>query len=127
MFNRTRQLYNQASKNRKPSKEEIRKIIEDGQAVQNFRKSRIAKLLEDWIEAQRKGQQEYLQAEIGSLNGLGILKFFNAFLKYVYMLQENRAYRKIEAFLDSIERNGAKYEERQRRESAKNSQQSDNR
>lgn len=78
----------------------------------------MAKLLEDWIEQQRKGQTEYMQVEIGSLNGLNLFKWFGAFLKYTYMVQENRAYRKMEAFLDSIERNGEKYEEQARRRAA---------
>lgn len=121
MLNKTRQLYNQIVSNRRPSDKDEAQHIADGEAVRAFRKTRTAKLLEDFIEEQRKGQTEYLQVEIGSLNGLGFLKFFNAFLKYIYLVQENRAYRKIEAFLDSVERTGEKYEEqRRRRESSKN-------
>lgn len=119
-MNRTRQLYQQIVRGRKQSKSDIDRIISDGQAVKNFRTTRVAKILEDWIEEQRKGQQEYLQVEIGSLNGLNLLKFFGAFLKYTYMVQENRAYRKLEAYLDSIERTGEEYEERKRRAAAKN-------
>jgi len=74
----------------------------------------VAKLMEDWIDEQRKGQYEYLQVEIGSLNGFNLLKWFNAFLKYTYLVQENRAYRKFEAFLDAVERNGEKHEQRRR-------------
>lgn len=118
MLNKTRQLYNQIVQGRRPSETDEQKIIEDGQAVKNFRQTRVAKLLEDWIEQQRKGQLEYMQVEIGGLTGLGILKFFNAFLKYIYLVQENRAYRKIEAYLDSIERTGEKYEEQRRRRAA---------
>lgn len=115
MLNKARQLYQQVVSRRKPSNSEIDQTIADGHAIRNFRTTRAAKLMEDWIERQRKGQQEYLQAEIGHLTGLGLLKFFNAFLKYIYIVQENRAYRKLEAYLDSVERNGAKYEaERQR-------------
>jgi hypothetical protein len=109
----------------KPSQSEIQRIIEDGNAVKSFRTSRVAKLLEDWIEQQRKGQVEYMQVEIGSLNGLNLFKWFGAFLKYTYLVQENRAYRKMEAFLDSIERNGEKYEEQRRRAAAKSTDKQD--
>jgi len=115
MLNKTRSLYQQITQRRKHSDSDIAKLIEDGKAVKSFRKTRTAKLLEDWIEQQRKGQQEYLQMEIGSLNGLNLIKFWGAFLKYVYLVQENRAYRKLEAFLDTTESTGAKYEEQQRR------------
>jgi len=94
--------------------------ISDGVAIKEFRSTRVAKIMENWIERQREGQYKYLEVEIGSLNGLGIMKFFNAFLKYIYLVQENRAYRKLEAYLDSIERQGAKYAERRQRESEKN-------
>ena len=72
----TRSLYQQITQRRKHSDSDIAKLIEDGKAVKAFRKTRTTKLLEDWIENQRKGQQEYLQMEIGSLNGLNILKFW---------------------------------------------------
>lgn len=120
MLNKTRKLYQQITQRRKHSDKEIAQLINDAQAVRNFRKTRVAKLLEDWIEAQRKGQYEYLQMEIGSLNGLNIVKFFGGFLKYVYILQENRGYRKMEAYFDSIEVTGAKYEEQARRRAEAN-------
>lgn len=120
MLNQTRQLYQQVVQGKRLPDNEKKKVIDDGNAVRAFRQTRVAKLLETWIETQRKGQQEYLQVEIGSLTGLGWFKFFNAFLKYIYIVQENRAYRKMEAYLDSIERQGAKYEEELRRKAERN-------
>lgn len=124
MLNKTRQLYQKMVQGRKQSDPEaITKIINDGNAVKAFRKSDVARLMEDWIEEQRKGQYEYLQVEIGSLTGLNIVKWLGAFLKYTYLVQENRAYRKLEAFLDSVERNGEKHAEQRRRAAAKSSDQ----
>lgn len=121
MMNKTRSLYQQITQRHKRSDEDIKRAISDGQAVKNFRKTRVAKLMEDFIEDQRKGQTEYMQVEIGSLNGLNLFKWFGAFLKYTYLVQENRAYRKLETYLDSLETTGARYEQEQRRrESAKN-------
>lgn len=114
-MNQTRKLYLQRMLPRKQSEPEVDKAIADGKAVLAFRETRVAELLENFIEEQRSGQSLYLQTEIGSLTGLGWFKFFNTFLKFVYMLQENRAYRKLEAYLDDIERKGVKYErERQK-------------
>ena len=69
----------------------------------------------DWIALQRKGLNEYMTVEIGSLNGLNLIKWLNAFLKYTYLVQEDRAYRKLEAYLESLERNGEKYAEIKRK------------
>lgn len=122
MLNKTRRLYQKMVQSRKQSDpDEINKLISDGNAVKAFRKSDVAKLMEDWIEEQRKGQYEYLQVEIGSLTGLNLFKWFGAFLKYTYLVQENRAYRKLEAFLDSVERNGEKHAEQRRRAAAQGS------
>lgn len=120
-MNKTRKLYQQIVSGRKTSEAEESRIISDGNAVKAFRVSPAAKLIEDWIERQRKGQTEYMQVEIGSLTGLNFFKWINAFLKYTYLVQENRAFRKLEAFLDSIERNGEKHEEQRRRRFQANS------
>ena len=119
MVSKTRQLYRRIVNKHKSNDSEIDKIIADGNAVREFRKSRVAKLLEDFVEEQKDGQRDYLQVEMGSLHGFGLIKWLNSFIKYTYIVQENRGYRKIEAFLDSVERNGEKYEQQRRRESEK--------
>ena len=101
-MNQTRNLYQQIMLGHKPSEADETKFIDDGQAVKNFRKTRVAVIIDEWIAKQRAGQSEYMQVEIGSLNGLSIFKWFNAFLKYIYLVQEDRAYRKLEAFLITV-------------------------
>lgn len=114
-MSKTRQLYQQIVQGRQPSESDQERIIGDGQAVTAFRQGRVARLMADWIAQQRKGLNEYMTVEIGSLNGLNLIKWLNAFLKYTYLVQEDRAYRKLEAYLESLERNGEKYAEIKRK------------
>lgn len=123
-MSQARQLYQQVVQRHKPSESETTKIIEDGHAVKAFRQTRTARLLNDFVAKQREGLTEYMHVEIGGLNGLNLVKWFNAFLKYTYLVQEDRAYRKIEAFLESIEKNGERYEELKRRQAERSSKDS---
>lgn len=116
-MNKTRQLYQLITQGRRLSESEETEIIENGNAVKTFNDSRTRKILDNWIARQREAQHDYMRVEIGSLTGLNIVKWFNAFLKYTYLVQEDRAYRKLEAFFRTTVEQGEKYEEIRRRRS----------
>jgi len=65
--------------------------------------------VERYMERQREGSEQLLDIDLGSLSIINIPKLFNTFLKYLYVVQERRAYKKIRTFVRLTIQTGEKY------------------
>jgi hypothetical protein len=114
ILNRARQAYKQFSN--KPTDTDINDVIEAAQDLKDMTNMRGWKRIESFMERQREGSEQLLDTEIGTLHLITIPKIFNAFLKYLYILQERRAYKKIGNYVRLTIQRGDQYAQRRIKE-----------
>lgn len=57
------------------------------------------KRLDAWIRTQQEGTKQYMEHEVRAVNLFTLLTLVNLFVKYLFFLQENRAYNKIRTYI----------------------------
>lgn len=100
MLNRTRQIYQQILKGNKPSNSDVEVAIQIGEQFKALVDTPAWKQVQTFIDRQREGAREYMEFEASNVNGITIVKLFNAFIKYWFFLMENRGYRKLEKYIE---------------------------
>lgn len=108
MLNRTRQLYHKILNSNRPSETQQNKTISAAENFKNLKKHPGWKQIEEFLEKQRSGQHEFLQYET-SVQNATLLGLINNFFKYRHFLIENRAYTKLEQYIEVTIKNGEKY------------------
>lgn len=109
MLNKTRQLYQQVLSGNKPTDADKQKAVEIAQSFHYLKDSPAWRQIQGFINRQREGAREYMEFEVGNINLLGMGKTFTTFIKYLAFLFENRAYKKIEKFVETSIEKGEKY------------------
>lgn len=117
MFNRTRNLYKKILQGNKPSEVDIDRMIEMGRALESLKKHNGWAYVEDFIKRQRVGTHQYMEKEVGVIRIFSLPWLFSTFLKYLGMLFENRAYTKINNYMEVSIQNGRKQAARRARAS----------
>ena len=64
------------------------------------------------MDLQESGSDKFLDIEMGTISLLTIPRLFSTFLKYLYVVMERRAYKKIRNFVRITVQTGEKYAER---------------
>ncbi len=112
-LNRTRQFYQKVLQGRKPSEDQTLKSIENARHLKNLQKHPGWKVVEEFIDKQKVGTHAYMESETQKgMNVIGLAFLFNTFVKYLFFLQENRAYNKIKMFIETSIKNGEENEKR---------------
>lgn len=96
----------------KKPESEILDTIQAAEDLKNLRKHNGWTRIEKFMSRQEEGANEVLDVDISTITLLSIPKLFNSFLKYLYIVMERRAYRKIRNFMRVTIQNGEKYAER---------------
>lgn len=109
MLNRTRQLWAQINQRNKPNQSEIGDAIIAGHQFENLIKTPAWKRIEIWIEKQDQGMQQFMEQESQVVSLWSIVKAVNLFIKYLMMLHEHRAYKKLKTFLEISIKKGDEY------------------
>lgn len=109
-INRTRQLYRKITE--RVTEAKMLEAIQVGNDLKSLKEHKGWKKIESFIDRQEKGGDELLIQEIGTINLLSIPKIFNTFLKYLYVVMERRAYRKIQSYIRISIATGEKYAKR---------------
>lgn len=60
-----------------------------------------------------------MEREVSGVNLITLLSFFNTFMKYIFMVYENRAYKKIRMYMNITIAKGQQYAAEQAKKSAK--------
>lgn len=107
LLNQTRQAYNKFIN--KASEGEISDAIQAAEDLKSLREHNGWKRLEAFMQEQSKQADDMLSAELGSIKLISFPRLFNYFLKFLYVVQERRAYRKIDAFVKIRIERGEKY------------------
>lgn len=87
-------------------------------------KTKVWKRIDEWIDRQDEGIRQYMDHEVRVVSIWSLIKAFNLFVKYLMVLHEHRAYKKLRMYIaitikkgEQYEKQRAKYEERQKRNS----------
>lgn len=113
ILNRARQIYKEKIKKQAPGG-----IAESIQAASDLKvliDNPGWKRIEEFMDLQKKGSDELLERELGSINLLNFYRIVTSFLKYLYINQERRAYIKIRNFIRISIQKGEQNAERQRK------------
>lgn len=121
MLNQTRKFYSKILGKQRPSKNDVEQIIQMGEAFKELIKSPAWRSIEGFMERQREGTRDYMDYDLGNVNAMSVAKFFGAFLKYFLFIGENRAYKKLEKFIDVTIENGNRYAAQQAKDAEKQS------
>lgn len=114
-FNRTRSLYRQLLQGNKPTDADIDRTIEMGRRLENLQRHPGWKYISDFMTHHTEATHEYMSRETAVVSVLSLPWLFSTFLKYLSMLFENRAYRKITTYMEVSIQNGRKYAARRAR------------
>lgn len=116
MVSRTRQLYKAITQGNRPDERKIRDTIQASRDFQNLQKTAGWKRLDEWIEKNRTGTHEFMEHEVsGRVSVWTMVGLFNTFVRYLFLLQENRAYSKIRTFMQITIEKGEQYAKEQQR------------
>lgn len=107
ILSRTREAYKNLTT--KVGEKEILDTIQAGEDFKSLLEHNGWKRVENFIVRQRAGSEQLLDVDLGVLSAINIFKLFNTFLKYLYILQERRAYKKIQNFVRITIQTGEKY------------------
>lgn len=107
---------------RKQPQSKLENGVRDGKALEAMIKTEGWKVLERWIESQREGSHIHIEREVSNSKAMSLIGVFNSYIKYMYIVQENRAYSKIKAFVDVTIANGRKYESELQKQQTKQSE-----
>ena len=93
---------------------EVRNLetIQAGEDLKSLKENKGWKRIEEFIKKQEDGSDALLNAELGTITILALPRIFNTFLKYMYIVMERRAYRKIRNFVRISIETGEKYAQR---------------
>lgn len=109
ILSRTRQLYKKILETRGQSEDDLLRSMERGKHLENLTKHPGYKLLTEFMDKQQEGTHAFMEQEAQKgINVIGLAWLFNAFVKYLFFLQENRAYNKVRTFIKVTIENGEK-------------------
>ena len=108
-LNRTRQIYHKMLQGSKASDGQVDEAIAISQDFKNLLEHPGWRRLETWIEKQKQGEHEYMEHEVQNINAITLVGIFNTFFKYLWLLQERRAYNKIKQYINVSINVGEKY------------------
>lgn len=114
-FNRTRSLYHKLLQGNKPTDADIDRTIEMGRKLENLQRHPGWKYVAEFMEHHTEATHEYMSRETSVVSVLSLPWLFSTFLKYLSMLFENRAYRKITTYMEVSIQNGRKHATRRAR------------
>ena len=124
-LNRTRQFYQKVLQGRKPTENQVLQSIQNAKDLKNLQKHPGWKVVEDYIARQKEGTSAFMEAETQKgINVIGLAFLFNTFVKYLFFLQENRAYNKIAVFIKTTIERGEENERRLAKQEERKSSQS---
>lgn len=109
MLNRTRQLWSQLNQRNKPNESEIGDAIAAGHQFKKLLETPAWKRINAWITRQDQGMQQFMEQETQVVSIWGVVKSINLFIKYLMMLHEHRAYKKLKTFLEVSIKKGEEY------------------
>jgi len=90
------------------NKLEVIQIAED---LENMMKTQGWKHLNKWVNEQRESSKLHMEREAVVSNSMNILGIFNNYVKYIFIVAENRAYNKQRTFIEVVIANGKKHKE----------------
>lgn len=109
ILNRTRQLYKRIVEGKQKTENDFLRDIERARHLQNLTKHPGWKMVEEFMETQRKGTQAFMEQETSkSINVVGLAFVFNTFIKWLFASLEGRAYNKIKTYIEVSIQNGEK-------------------
>ena len=108
-LSRTRELYRKIIQGKAPNESQKLQAIELGRNLTNLTKHKGWTSLQQWIETQRKGATELLYENNTKISLITVPMFFSNFLKYVFVVLELRAYKKIDVYIKTSIERGIKY------------------
>ena len=94
---RAREIYNQKIK--RQTEGEISDSIQLAEDLRALSEHNGWRRIQMFMARQKDGSEELLDHEMGTISMLSIPRLFNSFLKYIYILSERRAYRKINNYI----------------------------
>ena len=113
----TREFYKKVLQGSRPDEAKIDDTIGAAEDFKNLLQTSGYKRLKRFIDTQRLGSQQYLQKESSSISLFSFPWLFNTFIKYIAVLLENRAYDRIETYINVTIQKGEQYaKERAKRE-----------
>ena len=121
LLNKSRQLYQRILQGNKPSSNQIDDTITAANELKNLLKHPGWKRVSAWVERQEEGSKQYMQHEVQGFSAFTLVTFFNLFVKYLFFLQEHRAYNKIRTYIAVTIAKGEDYARKRARESGMDS------
>ena len=110
---RARTLYKE--KVQRQSETSIADSIQAAKDLESLRDHPGWRRLVAFINTQTEGSEEMLDKELGHINLINFPRIVTGFFKYLYVVQERRAYRKIEMYIRITIQKGEQNAERQRK------------
>lgn len=108
-------MYHKIVNYNKPTQSYKDKTIAAAKDLKALKKHPGWKLIEEFVNKQREGQDAHMQRDV-QLRNASLIGFINSFFKHMYFLQENRAYFKIDNYIRVTIENGEKYAEEKAKE-----------
>lgn len=116
-MDRTRRLYRTLLGSPRQSEVQDLEIIAAGEELSRLLEHPGYKRLSKWMENQRQGTHQAMEREVTDVNGFTLFTLGNTFIKYLFRLMENRAYNKIDTYIQVTIQNGKQHAEKRARES----------
>ena len=92
--------------------EQISDTINASQQFKKLIETKAWKRIEEWMGKQEIGMSQFMEHETQVVGLWSIIKVFNAFVQYLMVLHEHRAYKKLKAFISMTIKNGDEYEKK---------------
>lgn len=115
-LNQTRQLYRKILQGHKPTEAQQNEVMQGTKDLKALLDHPGWKIVDRFMKTQQEGTHQHMERQVGSVNLITMLGFFNTFVKYIFMLYENRAYNKIRNFIKISIMKGEQYAEKRRKQ-----------
>lgn len=107
LISKTRQAYKSITGRHGDA--DITKSIQVAEDLKTLKDNKGFQHVEEFIKRQMEATDQVLDVDLSVITLLSIPKLFNSFLKYLYIIMERRAYRKIKNYIRISIQTGEKY------------------